>query len=337
MSLDVIILAAGKGTRMKSDTLKVLHQVAGKPILQYVVDTVLKCDVDHIYLVVGHQEDKVKELIRHPKISYVRQEKQLGTGHAVLQVEPHIKNHTKSDIFVLAGDCPLIEETTLSALLAIHQESSSRATVLTTKLENPASYGRILRGRMGTMIGIKEAKDCTPEELAIQEINTGVYVFDSHALFRGLKKITTSNSQQEYYLTDVIHILKDEDQAVEAYCTSDSSQAIGINTREDISKTNKILYTRNNIRFMQDGVTIIDPDTTFIDSTVKIGQDTVVFPFCNILGNTVIGANCEVGPQAYIKDGYIEAGSVVPPFTYYDKRFADNRAIINHIAQKSVI
>ena len=316
MRLRAIILAAGKGTRMKSEMLKVAHKVAGKPIVNFVIETVREVGADQIYLVIGHQADLVKDITEpYRPISYVYQEEQLGTGHAVMQVGPHIEVIDEEHIIVLAGDCPLISPETLRHLLAIHQESNATATILTTKMEDPGSYGRILRGQMGTVMGIREAKDCSKKELGIKEINTGIYCFKTQELFDSLKLITNENNQHEYYLTDIIHILKNKGDVIEAYCTQDSNEAIGINTRMDLAQINRIIYDRNNKYFMQEGVTIIDPTTTFIDSTVKIGQDTIIHPFTMITGETIIGSDCKIGPSCYIKNGKIKDKTIVQPFT----------------------
>ncbi len=311
-----MILAAGKGTRMKSEILKVVHQVAGKPIVNYVLDTVLNIGVEDVYLVVGHQANLVQQNICHANAHFVIQEDQMGTGHAVMQVQPLIPIDNNDTIMVLAGDCPLIEEETLQNLLAIHQESNALGTILTAIMENPGGYGRILRGQMGTVIGIKEAKDCTSEEKEIQEINTGVYIFDSQALFENLQYVDTNNTQKEFYLTDVIHLIKESGGAIAAYCAEDSNEVIGINTREDLANISKIIYQKNNIHFMQEGITIIDPNSTFIDSTVKIGGDTIISPFTIIKGHTVIGTHCKIGPHTFIENGTIVNETNLPPFTY---------------------
>ena len=314
MKLSVIILAAGKGTRMKSEILKVIHQVAGKPIVNYVVDTVLKLGVHQIYMVVGHQAESVKRQFSSDLITFVEQKEQLGTGHAVMQVAPKLSPEDET-IIVMAGDCPLIQLETLRSLLEKHVESNSSATILTTNMDDPSTYGRILRGKMRTVIGIKEFKDCSNEEKEIKEINTGVYCFKKEDLVNSLKQINRNNTQNEYYLTDVIHILKDQGKHVSAYCTPYSNQALGINTRMDLAKISSIIYQQNNQYFMQEGVTIIDPATTFIDSTVKIGHDTIVYPFSMILGNTVIGKDCQVGPNAFVQNSTIEDHSLIPAFS----------------------
>ncbi|NDC83081.1 hypothetical protein EB093_05380 [bacterium] len=315
MTLNAIILAAGKGTRMKSDVLKVAHSVAGKPIVSYVVDTVSSLDIDQIFLVVGHQAELLKDAVKHPKMSYVTQSEQLGTGHAVLQVAPHISNSSDDTIIVLAGDCPLIESNTLRDLVASHTESNASVTILTTTMDIPGTYGRILRAKMGSISGIREAKDCTSDELAIHEVNTGVYVFNAACLFESLAQVTTNNAQKEYYLTDVIQILKSKGKVVSAFHTPRADHAIGVNTRMDLAAINKLLYRNNNLYFMHEGVSIVDPDSTFIDSTVEIGHDTIVHPFSVIHGHTKIGKGCVIGPHVYIRDGKIESNSVIPPFT----------------------
>ena len=311
MKTNAIILAAGKGTRMKSELLKVAHHVAGKPIVSYVADTVQHIGIDNIYMVIGHQADSIKALFDTQNVQFVLQDKQLGTGHAVMQVSPTYSLKEESTVLILAGDCPLIKPDTLTNLLNMHTESNAAATILTTKMEEPASYGRILRGNMGTVLGIKEAKDCTEDELKIKEINTGVYAFNSSFLFENLKNLNTNNTQGEYYLTDIIHILKAHGEPISAYCIDDSDQAIGINTRLDLAKSNQVIYQRNNHHLMTEGVTILDPRSTFIDSTVKIGQDTIINPFTVIKGNTVIGNHCVIGSHCYLENISFEDNSII--------------------------
>jgi bifunctional UDP-N-acetylglucosamine pyrophosphorylase / glucosamine-1-phosphate N-acetyltransferase len=319
MGLKAIVLAAGKGTRMKSEILKVAHHVAGKPIVSYVVDAVLKLGVDEVFMVVGHQAEIIKNTVKHKKIKYVFQEEQLGTGHAVKQVETSFNLKKEDSVIILAGDCPLIEVETLNNLVATHKESNAVGTILTATMRDPANYGRILRGKMGTVTGIKEAKDCSSEELKVDEINTGVYVFEAEYLFDALNQVKTNNVQQEYYLTDVIRILKDSGEAVSASLIDDEDQVIGINTRLDQARINKIIYQKNNKHLMEDGVTIIDPDSTFIDSTVKIGQDTIICPFAVIKGETKIGKHCHIGPYSFLNNDIIKDNEEIAPFTATNK------------------
>lgn len=310
MAVKAIILAAGKGTRMKSEMLKVAHSVAGKPIINYVIDTVKSLGVDEVILVIGHQAELIQEITSYANAKYVLQKEQLGTGHAVMQVEPILNLSQNDTLIVLAGDCPLIEADTLANLLDIHKESNSCATILTTIMDDPGNYGRILRGKMGTVMGIKEAKDCSPDELKIDEINTGIYCFQAKELFYALHQITNQNAQKEYYLTDVIHILKNKGDTIDAFCTNNVNEVIGINTRMDLAHINRIIYDQTHLRLMQEGVTIIDPATTFIDSTVKIGIDTIIYPFTVLQGKTNIGQNCAIGPFTFLKDKNIPNNTV---------------------------
>ena len=302
--INAIILAAGKGSRMKTKLSKVLHQVAGKAIVSHVVSTLEQINTNELFMVVGYQGDQVREHFSESSLTFVEQTEQLGTGHAVKQVQDQYHDYD-TDVIVLAGDCPLITEETLQCLIDAQHETNAAATVLTTKLTDPARYGRIIRSSTGSLTGIVEAKDCDAEQLAVTEINTGAYIFKSKLLFDCLDKITTNNKSKEYYLTDVIAILKDQGERVDAYCTPHSDQVLGINTRQDLATINQILYKRNNQNFMDNGVTIIDPNTTFIDSTVTIGEDTVIYPFTCILGNTVIGKNCTISPNTFIFDSQL--------------------------------
>ena len=310
--INAIILAAGKGSRMKTKLSKVLHKVAGKAIVSHVVSSLEKININQIFMVVGYQGEQVREHFSNSKLTFVDQTEQLGTGHAVKQVQAEY-NEFDSDVIVLAGDCPLITEDTLQQLINAQHEANAAATVLTTKLEDPARYGRIIRSTTGSLTGIVEAKDCTKEQLLVNEINTGAYIFKSTLLFDCLDKLTTNNKSQEYYLTDVIAILKDQGERVDAFCTPHSDQVLGINTRQDLATINQILYKRNNQRFMDNGVTIIDPSTTFIDSTVSIGEDTVVYPFTSILGDTVIGKNCTISPNTFIFNSSLTDEHVTKP------------------------
>ncbi len=319
-SLKAIILAAGKGTRMKSELLKVAHRVAGKPIINFVVDAVLEVPVQQAVLVVGHQAETIRQMTQHERVSYVFQSEQNGTGHAALMAEPEMTRDEDETIIVLAGDCPLIQTDTIRHLLDVHRETNAAASILTTRLPDPGSYGRVLRGRMGSVVGIREARDCTEAELKINEVNTGVYCFQSRLLFDALHQVRPDNSQHEFYLTDVIQILKTSGHAISAYCTPDSDQTLGINTRMDLARINQIIYQRNNQHFMQEGVTLLDPSTTFIDATVTIGRDTEIYPFSIISGNSVIGQNCRIGPHAVIQDSVLADHTVVLPFQHIVNR-----------------
>ena len=312
MTTQAIILAAGKGTRMKSDLIKVLHEVGGKPVVQWVIDSLLDIGIDSIHCVVGHQADKIRSAIQHPKVSFIDQTEQLGTGHAVQIAVPSIDQSPESKTLVLAGDCPLISAETLTELLQYNP--SALATILSTHIIPPGSYGRIKRDSNGAVTGIKEAKDCSDDELTITEINTGAYLFQTGALIDSLSKIKSNNSQQEYYLTDTIHILKDEGKTVDAYCTPNDHESIGINSRQDLALVNHHMFTSKRNQLMQDGVTLIDPTTIYIDPTVTIDTDTIIHPFTTIKGNSSIASGCEIGPHAYIENETIKSYNRIPPF-----------------------
>lgn len=309
--IQAIILAAGKGTRMKSDTIKVLHEVGGKPILQWVIDALLASGIKDIYCIVGHQSEKIRATITHSAVTFIDQTEQLGTGHAVQIAVPHI-NPSPGRTVILAGDCPLISVHTLHELQ--QYASQAKATILSTKLQSPGSYGRIKRDTKGKVIGIKEAKDCTDEEKAITEINTGGYIFETPALIHALSQLNANNSQNEYYLTDTIHILQSENQEVTAYCTPNNHESIGINGRQDLALVNRHMFNIKRNELMQQGVTLIDPDSCFIDPTVSIEPDTIIHPFTTIKGNSTIQAHCEIGPYAYIENETLASHHRIPPF-----------------------
>lgn len=237
-----VILAAGKGTRMKSDTAKVLHKANGKPLLSYVLKAAEDL-VDAPYVVIGHQADIVKEIFKDRKINFILQKEQLGTGHAVMQVEPFIlkKNST---VLVLNGDTPLITSSVLKELLKFHEQNKPSATVMTAKLDDPAGYGRIIRDADGYLLKIVEQKDATPKELEVNEINTGTYCFSGEDLFRALNEVRPENAQNEYYLTDVIGILNKNGKKVCAYCVKDPYCALGVNSIEQLEKISNILKVK---------------------------------------------------------------------------------------------
>ena len=308
--INAIILAAGKGTRMKSSLLKVLHNVAGKPIISYVIDTVKKCNATP-YLVIGHQKELLIKTLNDKNLTYVTQEKQLGTGHAVAQVIPHLNSSQDSITIILAGDCPLISEKTINDLIDHHSNNKLAATILTTIMKNPTGYGRIIRNSAGKVDAIKEHKDCSDIERKITEINSGVYVFDTSLLNKFINEISTNNSQAEYYLTDIIEILKTKNYLVDAKCIENSDEVIGINTREDLAKTNSIKFLENANFHMKNGVTIIDPKSTFIESDVSIKKDTVIHPFCVIKKNSTIGKNCIINSFSEINNLTINDNEII--------------------------
>lgn len=304
-----IILAAGQGTRMKSKLYKVLHPVCGKPMVQHVIDQVNQLQIEDIVTVIGHGAEKVQEQLGD-SCKYALQEQQLGTAHAVMQAESvlSVKNGTT---LVICGDTPLIKAETMKELIALHEQSQAKATILTAYADNPAGYGRVLRGEGGLVEKIVEHKDASEEERYVKEINTGTYCFDNQALFNALKKVSNENVQGEYYLPDVIEILKQEGEVVTAFQSSDFEETLGVNDRVALSQAEQVLRKRINETHMRNGVTIIDPLTTFIEADVQIGQDTVINPGSFIKGKSIIGQDCLIGPNTEISNCEIGDGTEV--------------------------
>lgn len=240
MSLQIIILAAGKGTRMKSDLAKVAHTICGRPMVDYVLDTALKLTPKNIYLVIGHQAEHIKELTKKYKVVYVEQKEQMGTGHAIMVTEPSLKEKSGTSL-ILCGDVPLLKETTLKNLLTTHKNNKASATILTIKLSEPKHYGRIIRDKENHVEKIIEYRDASEEERQVQEINTGIYAFETKDLFEGIHNITTDNDQKEYYLTDVIEVLKKNNEKVSAHLTNDELEVHGINSQDDLKRAEEEL------------------------------------------------------------------------------------------------
>ncbi|SEN64203.1 bifunctional UDP-N-acetylglucosamine diphosphorylase/glucosamine-1-phosphate N-acetyltransferase GlmU [Lihuaxuella thermophila] len=298
--LYAIVLAAGKGTRMKSQKHKVLHPVCGKPIIDHIIGQLSELNTAKTILVVGHQAESIKEYLGD-KVRFVEQKEQLGTAHAVMQAKPLLENETGITL-VLNGDHPLFTSETLSKLIEEHQRSQAAATVLTARLENPSGYGRIVRRTDGSVDRIVEHKDATAEELKINEVNTGTFCFDNQKLFSALSLVNNDNAQGEYYLPDVISILREQGERISAEVISDSDEAMGVNDRLQLAEAEAIMRRRILQTHMLNGVSIVDPSNTYIEADVTIGPDTVIEPGTFLRGKTKIGAGCHIGPQADLTD-----------------------------------
>ncbi|MCA9407670.1 MAG: NTP transferase domain-containing protein [Candidatus Omnitrophica bacterium] len=296
-----IILAAGKGTRMKSSTPKVLHTVCGEPIIQYVLDVAKEVGSKKIYAVLGHGSSQVREYLG-TDIYTVEQQKLLGTADAVRCVEKQLNNY-KGDVLILCGDTPLLRKSVIKNILRKHKKTNAVCTFLTAVVHNPDGYGRIIRGDSGDVVAIREDKDAVGYEREIAEINVGVYCFKSADLFKALKQIKLNPKKKEFYLTDIIEIFYENKVKIESVETEDSTEGLGINTRNDLAVAEGILRQRILKELMLSGVTIIDPKTTFIDGGVKIGEDTVIRPFTVIEKDVTIGKKCAVGPFCRIRSG----------------------------------
>ncbi len=294
--LVAIILAAGKGTRMRSKYPKVLHKVGGKPMLQHVIDAADAAGCSEKGLIVGHEAEMVEAMVgAQGKI--VLQAEQLGTGHAVMQAAQALQGFTGTAL-ILCGDTPLLDGAELKKFCEAHTESGAAATVLTAVMDDPAGYGRILRDADGNVQGIVEQKDATEAQKNIKEINTGIYCMECPQMFDVLATLTNDNAQGEYYLTDVLEKLNQAGARVGGVVTADSDMVMGINSRKQLAAAEGVMRQRILDRLMDAGVTIMDPASTFIESSVKIGRDTVIYPYTWLEGATEIGEDCEIGPNA---------------------------------------
>ncbi|AHI54784.1 bifunctional UDP-N-acetylglucosamine diphosphorylase/glucosamine-1-phosphate N-acetyltransferase GlmU [Listeria ivanovii] len=317
-----VVLAAGQGTRMKSKLYKVLHPVCGKPMVEHVVDQISTLDVDKVVTIVGHGAEKVQEHLAG-KSEFVKQEEQLGTAHAVLQAKAALAEKDGVTL-VVCGDTPLIEASTMEALLKYHHEKRAKATILTTVIEDPTGYGRIIRDDLGIVEKIVEHKDATEKEQRISEINTGTYCFDNKSLFEALEKVSNDNVQGEYYLPDVIKILKDSDEVVAAYRMESFEESLGVNDRIALAEASKLMQRRINENHMRNGVTLINPESTYIDINVEIGQDTVIEPGVMLRGNTVIGDDCVVTSGSEIVNSIIGERAHIKSSAIFESKVGDD-------------
>ncbi|MGM9550926.1 MAG: bifunctional UDP-N-acetylglucosamine diphosphorylase/glucosamine-1-phosphate N-acetyltransferase GlmU [Clostridia bacterium] len=302
MSFSLVVLAAGEGKRMKSEKSKVVFEVCGKEMVNHVIDEAIKAGIDKCCVVVGHKAEMVKAAVGD-KALYVTQAEQKGTGHAVMQAKEFIEN--SENILVLAGDTPLITALTLSSAMKMHEENKNACTVLTSVIDNPFGYGRIIRDEKGDVSYIVEQKDASEDEQKVCEINSGMYCFNSKHLISALNFITNDNAQGEYYLTDTIAVMKDKNLKVGAFTVEDSVEISGVNDRVQLSCAESVMRKRINTQHALNGVTIIDLDNTYIDCTVTIGQDSVVYPGAMLQKGSVIGKNVLVGPDCRISNSTV--------------------------------
>jgi len=306
-----IILAAGISTRMNTKLAKVLHEVCGRPMLAYVLDACRKVGITRIYVVVGFSAEQVKERFADSKdIVWVQQDEQLGTANAVFCCKEHLKDF-EGETLILCGDGPLIRAQTLKTLIEKHESGQSAATLATAVLDDPTGYGRIIRDLYGNIQGIIEDSDCTEAQLAIKEINPSNYLFNNKILFEAIEEVKPDNVKGEYYLTDAVSGIIATGHKVMAVTAVQPDEAIGINSRAQLSAASKIMQRRIQRRLMENGVTIVDPANTWIDARAQIGQDTVIEPFTYIHGEVEIGPECRVGPFAYLRGGTVLKKDVI--------------------------
>lgn len=305
--LRAVILAAGKGTRMRSKLPKVLHKVGGKPMLQHVLDAADAAGAAEKIVIVGHEAELVEAMVgEQGKI--VLQAEQLGTGHAVMQTQDALADF-KGTVMILCGDTPLLDGAELKKFYEAHVQSGAAATVLTAHMDNPFGYGRIVRDAEGNVQEIVEEKDADAQQKLIKEVNTGIYCLECPLMFEVLSTLTCDNAQGEYYLTDVLTKLNAADRKVGGVVTEDSDMVMGINSRRQLAEAESVMRERILGKLMDAGVTIMDPASTFIESSVKIGRDTIIYPFTWLEGTTEIGEDCEIGPNVRFTNVKIGSGN----------------------------
>lgn len=319
--LVTVILAAGKGTRMKSALPKVLHKAGGKAMVAHVLAAAKAAGATRQIVVTGFGGDQVREALAG-QAEFVTQTEQLGTGHAVKMTAPLLKD-TQGTIMVLCGDTPLLTGALLKKLYDEHIAAQAKATVLTAVMPDATGYGRIIRQADGSVEKIVEHKDATEAERAVKEVNSGIYCFDAQALFAALEKVTNDNAQGEYYLPDVLGILKKQGERIWAVAADDFEETLGVNSRAQLAKAEHILRQRKNEELMAAGVSIIDPATTFVDADVEVGRDTVLYPMTYLESGTVIGENCEIGPSVRIQNTKI-GNDVTGQFLYAHDAVVDD-------------
>ena len=331
-----LILAAGQGKRIKSDLPKVLHKVCGKEMVNHVIDTLRKGNVEDINVIIGKGAELVKENTKSRNVSYSLQEEQLGTGHAVKCAIDFLKNK-KGTVAVFNGDSPLIQEETIKELFKAHKESGNSATILTSILDDASGYGRIIRNE-NEVLKIVEHKDCNEEELKVKEINSGMYCFEIESLVECLDNLSNNNSQGEYYLTDVIGMLKEKNEKVGAVVIN-HEETLGVNSRVQLAEVEAILRKRINNKHLENGVTIIDPNTTYIGIDVEIDQDTIIYPGNVLEGNTVIGKNCMLYPNSRINNSVIGEDVEIQSSVILESEIGNNTTVgpFAYIRPQSVI
>lgn len=311
-----VILAAGKSTRMNSATPKVLHEIFGRPMIEYVLDAARDAGASRILVVIGHEGERVKQtLSKHSDVEFVWQHDPQGTGHAVMVCEDQLKNVGGSTL-ILAGDTPLLRGESLRELLTEREKHNATCVVGSSMTEDNFGLGRIVRDAAGEFVKIVEQKDATSEEQSITEINTGCYAFDTEAMIDSLHKIDKSNKQGELYLTDAPAVMLREGRTVKALASLSILEAMGVNTRVQLAEVRRTIQREHLQKLMQSGVGILDPDQVDIDPRATIGMDTVIHPFTVIRGAAKIGTNCQIGPYALIEAAIIPDEETIGPFEH---------------------
>ncbi|MCX7012104.1 MAG: NTP transferase domain-containing protein [Candidatus Sumerlaeota bacterium] len=303
--LVAVALAAGLGKRMKSDLPKVLHPVCGRPMIDHVLDALEQAGAKRVYAIVGHRGELVREHVGARAVC-IDQPERLGTGHAVSQAREALKDF-RGDVLIVCGDTPLIRAETLRELTQHERRGDVSGVVLATRMDDPFGYGRVIRDEAGRVLRIVEQKDTTADEAAVHEINTGVYCVDCRALFDALGEVKNDNAQGEYYLTDIVEILARQGRPIEGVVAGDSTEVVGINSRKQLAEADRLLRLRWLDEAMDAGVSVVDPETTFIDRAARFGRDVIVHPFSAVRGASAIGDGAQIGPGTEIRSSTIGA------------------------------
>ncbi|MFP4698469.1 MAG: bifunctional UDP-N-acetylglucosamine diphosphorylase/glucosamine-1-phosphate N-acetyltransferase GlmU [Eubacteriales bacterium] len=323
-NLKTVILAAGQGTRMKSKLPKVLHKILDRSLLDYVIDAAKEVDSDKICVVIGHKSEVVRKEI-NKSVEFVLQEKQLGTGHAVMQARDFIGK--EGDVLILFGDTPLITKTTLEELVNHHHHNNNDVTVLSTIVDNPEGYGRIIRDNKNDFIKSVEHKDATEEEKLVCEINSGMYLYNAKILYEALLNLTNNNAQGEYYLPDTLKYILDKGHKVDAMITKQSLDILGVNSRVQLIQAQKIIQDRINEYWMNEGVTFVDPKQAYIGKDVIIEKDVIIYPNTFIEGNSYIGEDSEIGINTKIIDSKIGVSTKIEQSVVIESEIGNNSEI----------
>lgn len=333
--LTTVVLAAGKGTRMKSEKAKVLHEVFNRPMLHYVINALLSLEPSQTIVVVGHQEEKVRSSLKGFGVDFAVQQQQLGTGHAVLAAEAAC---AVSDgvVMIVCGDTPLILPETLKAMFEQHLASEASITLMTTELENPSNYGRIITDESGSILKIVEEKDADSEQKKIREINAGIYCVDLPFLFSTLQQVGTDNAQGEVYLTDIVSIAVSQGKGVKSFVHPQPLHVLGVNSRVELAQAHQILAMRRNRELMMQGVTMQFPQTISVSAESVIGRDSLLMQGVDVRGNTVIGKDCIIENGAVIIDSELEDGVQIGPGAYVrGQKLERGRAVVAHTCLSS--
>jgi len=312
-AFSVVILAAGKATRFKSEHSKMLHQLAGRPLGEYILQAAQGAQPDRVYMVIGHEAEQVRKAFERPGLTFIEQKEQLGTGHALIVSRSEMERCPTPTLVVLVGDAPLLRPETLRSLVKAHTRARVAATVLSTRVENPHGYGRIVRSSGNRVRAIVEQKICTPAQGKIKEINSGILCFSRTKLLEHLGELSADNAQKEYLLTDLVEIFNRHRLKVGAFPVANFREVLGVNDRAELAQMERILRLRKAEALMREGVTIVGPEITYVDQDVEVAPDTVIEPGVSLLGRTRVGRDCLLRSYSTITDSTLAERVTVRP------------------------